>query len=78
MLHKIVVPTRNTYLLQLPDEMVGKKVEVIAFEVGEADISSLVEREDTKKTYDEAINFFKEHAIDFSKIEKWKREDLYE
>jgi hypothetical protein len=31
---KIIVPTSTSYVLTLPDEMVGKQVEVIAFEVG--------------------------------------------
>ena len=35
MIREIVKPERNTYLLQLPDEMVGKTVEVIAFEIEE-------------------------------------------
>ena len=35
MIREIIKPERNTYLLQLPDEMVGKTVEVIAFEIEE-------------------------------------------
>lgn len=35
MIREIVKPEGNTYLLQLPDEMVGKTVEVIAFEIEE-------------------------------------------
>jgi hypothetical protein len=33
MIRQIVRPTQNTYVLQLPDELVGKTVEVLAFEV---------------------------------------------
>jgi len=33
MVREIVKPTGNTYTLNLPDEMVGKLVEVIAFEI---------------------------------------------
>eukprot|EP01034_Spumella_vulgaris_P003567 gene3567-4582_t len=33
LIREIIVPTDNTYLLKLPDEMIGKQVEVIAFEV---------------------------------------------
>ncbi|MCZ2224988.1 MAG: hypothetical protein LC122_15305 [Chitinophagales bacterium] len=33
MIRQIVVPTQNNYTLELPDEMVGKKVEVIVFEI---------------------------------------------
>ena len=33
MVRQIVVPTQNTYLLRLPDHLVGKTIEVIAFEI---------------------------------------------
>jgi len=33
MIREIVKPTKNTYTLNLPDEMIGKVVEVIAFEI---------------------------------------------
>ena len=35
MVREIVKPKGNTYILNLPDEMIGKTVEVIAFEVTE-------------------------------------------
>jgi hypothetical protein len=41
MIREIVKPTKNTYLLNLPDEMIGKTVEVIAFEI-EKDSESIV------------------------------------
>lgn len=33
LIRKIIVPTGNSYVLTLPDEMIGKRVEVIAFEL---------------------------------------------
>lgn len=33
LVREIIVPTGNSYLLNLPDEMIGKQVEVIAFEI---------------------------------------------
>lgn len=33
MLRQIIKPTQNALTLQLPDELVGKTVEVIAFEI---------------------------------------------
>jgi hypothetical protein len=33
MIRELIKPDKNTYLLNLPDEMVGKTVEVIAFEI---------------------------------------------
>ena len=35
MIREIVKPEGNTYLLHLPDELIGKTVEVIAFEIEE-------------------------------------------
>ena len=35
MIREIVKPEGNTYILNLPDEMVGKTLEVIAFEIEE-------------------------------------------
>ena len=34
LIREIIVPTGNSYTLNLPDEMIGKQVEVIAFEIG--------------------------------------------
>lgn len=39
MIRQIVRPTQNTYVLQLPDELVGKTVEVLAFELEQDQIS---------------------------------------
>ena len=33
MIRKIVVPQERTYVLELPEEFIGKEVEVLAFEV---------------------------------------------
>jgi hypothetical protein len=33
MIRELIKPVDNTYILNLPDEMVGKTVEVIAFEI---------------------------------------------
>ena len=74
MYRQIVVPQNTQLLLQLPQEFVGKQVEVIAFTMNETTENSPVK----KRTWEEAKEFFKKHAVDFSKIEKWKREDLYE
>ncbi|MBX2932452.1 MAG: hypothetical protein KF781_10965 [Chitinophagaceae bacterium] len=74
MIRQIVVPTQNNYTLELPDEMVGKKVEVIAFEIE----TGITERIGRKRTFAEALVFFRQNAVDFSAINKWNREDLYE
>jgi len=48
MLREIIVPENNTYLLKLPDELVGKRVEVIAFEIEEKTDDSLEVNEKLK------------------------------
>jgi hypothetical protein len=35
MLREIIVPDKNTYLLKLPDNYIGKSLEIIAFEINE-------------------------------------------
>ena len=78
MIRQMIIPTQNTYLLHLPDEMIGKNVEVIAF--SQEDISSPILTEDKteKRTVKEAIAFYRKNSVDFGKLEKWNREDLYE
>ena len=34
MVRKIVIPQERTYTLELPEEFIGKEVEVLAFKVG--------------------------------------------
>jgi len=33
MIREVIKPKKNTYILNLPNEMVGKTVEIIAFEI---------------------------------------------
>ena len=40
LIREIIVPTSNAYVLNLPDEMIGKQVEVIAFEIEKPDQNS--------------------------------------
>lgn len=75
MYRQIITPKNTKFTLQLPAEFVGKTVEIIAFTLLDTSNQSADTR---KKTHQEAIAFFKKNAIDFNKIEKWSREDLYE
>ncbi len=34
MIREIIIPQNSTYMLNLPAEMIGKQIEVIAFEIG--------------------------------------------
>lgn len=36
LIREIIFPTENTYTLHLPEEMIGKQVEIIAFEIEKA------------------------------------------
>lgn len=75
MIREIVVPENNTYLLKLPDEMVGKEVEVIAFEVSdkkEEEVPKSVlakeyadSNEENKVIMADFINIDKEHWDDY-------------
>lgn len=77
MVGEIIVPTENINQLKLPDEMTGKEIEVIAFNLSDK-YSASSNKEVNAKQYKDAIAFFKKNAVDFSKIKKWSREDLYE
>jgi len=48
MLRQIVVPTDNSFTIHLPDEMIGKTVEVIAFEIKETATSLTYPEANTK------------------------------
>ncbi len=75
MIRQIIVPTENTWLLHLPDEFVGKSVEVIAFSID--DVNTTNQPVNTKRTVTEAIAFYEKNAVDFSTLKKWTRTDLY-
>ena len=72
-MRQIIIPTKNTFVLHLPDQFIGKKVEVIVFSTEE-----MVPGNSRKIAIENARAFYQTNAVDFSKIEKWKREDLYE
>jgi len=77
MYRQIIIPKSNSFLLNLPADFIGRQVEVIAFPVEENQIIEEQSNVD-KYSWENALKFFKKNAVDFSKIEKWKREDLYE
>lgn len=75
MYRKIVTPTETQLILDLPLDFIGHEVEVIAFTTDEGNKESETRR---KKTIEEAIAFYRKNAVDFSKVKKWTREDLYD
>lgn len=77
MIRKSIVPTQNTYLLHLPDELLGKHVEVIAFSTDDVPANT-DENDNNLRTVEQAIAFYQNNSVDFNKVAKWNREDLYE
>ena len=63
MLREIIRPTKASFTMRLPDEMIGKTVEVIAFEINESEtvpdkLLRLQQIEDlTKSTLVDLSNF---------------------
>jgi len=52
MFRQIVIPTDNKLILQLPNELIGKKVEIIAKSIDTTPTSSLeTERIEVQKIY---------------------------
>ena len=49
LIREIICPTENTYTLRLPDEMIGKEVEIIAFEIGKTITFSSINKTDEQK-----------------------------
>jgi hypothetical protein len=37
MIRQIIVPKKKTYTLKIPESYIGKKIELIAFEIGETE-----------------------------------------
>ncbi|NCO54949.1 MAG: hypothetical protein COS14_08290 [Bacteroidetes bacterium CG02_land_8_20_14_3_00_31_25] len=72
MYRQIIIPDSKSYLLNLPANFIGRQVEIIAFPVEDK------KKADDKYSVEKALKFFKKYAIDFGRVVKWKREDLYE
>jgi hypothetical protein len=72
--HRAIIhpQTAADLVVHLPERFLQTETEIIAIAVDEPN----TEKDD--RTYDQAVKFYRDNAIDFSKIEKWKREDLYE
>jgi hypothetical protein len=78
MIREMIIPVQNTYILHLPDNMIGKNVEVIAFATDDLAGDKTEISQVGKRTLKQALDFFAKNAVDFNNIEKWNRADLYE
>lgn len=64
MIRQIIIPTSNTYTLELPDELLGRKVEVLAFEVDNELVITLPDNEAVK--FSKASDIFKDCRVDLT------------
>jgi hypothetical protein len=89
MVRQIIYPTNNEYVLNLPDELIGKQVEILAFELETEDAKhpNLINRgnfgkelNDEKNTSDlkkELDEFYNKFQIDMSDY-KFNRDEANE
>jgi hypothetical protein len=52
LVREIIMPTSNSYVLNLPDKLIGKQVEVIAFEI---EGHQIIDREGKIKKLNESL-----------------------
>lgn len=75
-LRKTITPlTAADLLIHLPETFLNSEVEIIAFPVS-AYLETPVKEVRHKRTYDEAVQFYKKNAVPF--LTTWKRDELYE
>ena len=75
-LRKTITPlTASDLVLHLPETFLNTVVEIIAFPIS-APAEPTAKEARHQRTYDEAVQFYKKHAVPF--LTTWKREDLYE
>lgn len=75
LIREIIYPTENNYTLRLPDEMIGKEVEIIAFEIEKTPkkvVSDKMERLEASLLNLQSI--FKDNRIDLSNF-KFDRDE---
>ncbi len=76
MFRKIIIPESANISLLLPENFIGKQVEVIAFKVDDEKINEQKSDED-KYAWKNAKDFFDAHRIDLSHFE-FNREEANE
>lgn len=72
MVREIITPTNSVFTMRLPDEMMGKTVEVIAFEIEVPDSSKRITPKEQKLKWIDELTA--PTLIDLSKF-KFNRED---
>ncbi|WP_194973161.1 hypothetical protein [Aquiflexum lacus] len=74
LIREIIVPTGNSYTLTLPDEMIGKRVEVIAFELNKDVLVNDETKIDQNQILSDIREIFKGNLLDMSKF-KFNRDE---
>ncbi|MBY0435399.1 MAG: hypothetical protein K2U26_14940 [Cyclobacteriaceae bacterium] len=77
MYRAIITPKETTLTIELPEQMVGKPVEVLAFEIEKNGDSISLTSGKRKRTFEEAIALWDSMAVDMSNF-KFNREEANE
>lgn len=70
-MRKIIIPTSTTFMLTLPEEMIGKEIEVVASEVKAPRMLTELEKEQRMQAV-KAV--FKDYRVDLSNF-KFNRDE---
>jgi hypothetical protein len=60
LVREIIYPTENNYTLRLPDELIGKEVEIIAFEIEKT------QKKSHQNSLEDLRAIFKDNRVDLS------------
>lgn len=74
LIREIIVPTGNSYTITLPDEMIGKRVEVIAFELNKDALGNDQTTIDQNQIVNDIREIFKGNLLDMSNF-KFNRDE---
>lgn len=74
LIREIIVPTGNSYTITLPDEMIGKRVEVIAFELSKDALGNDETTIDQNQIVNDIREIFKGNLLDMSNF-KFNRDE---
>ena len=73
MYREIITPIQSDFIIHLPKEMIGKKVEVIAFNIDDLDLPNV----NNKPTLEMIEEFYSKYNVDMSEF-MFNRDDANE
>lgn len=71
MIRQIIIPNKDTYVLEIPESFIGKRIEVIAFEIEDRDLNL----KNTPLTIEDLFEKFKNLTFDGKKSYVFNREE---